>query len=503
MRHRRAERCLVRANLAFSAGDFDEARAATDEAKELAPDFPGVLEMEARLGGPRSAAEEPDLPLFMQPATTVSMAVDRAEKTRRVPLALAFVLACASVAMIAAASLGWRAVLQPPTPTALKTALRGDVTLAGGPGGRPRARLIRCRRPAVAPRPTKRPQPEPAPTPTSGVDATLRRLAAAPRSRSVNLGSLSTGRRSWWRATRPAGFEAPLHRSRTAAPTIRPPLLQPFSAAPSRSDASCALRRLGPTAQNSNALEQRTARTATRVDEQHAPSNSSSPDADAPDTDAAGVPKPQHAPSPASRPARDDSPPSIRAPAVDAVPLSASALPSPGSIPVTAPEPAAPTRSRAPEAAASTVDAQAAIRTTLGRYEAAYSGLNVPAAHAVWPSVDQRALARAFDGLASQRVALDKCDIVVTGATRARDMLRQCRVDTEGRRRHETSESPLVLRPREFQRDVADRAGRSEIAVSAISYQLSASACSAITGRPLRTPGFQSPVPKSLSERSA
>ena len=85
-----------------------------------------------------------------------------------------------------------------------------------------------------------------------------------------------------------------------------------------------------------------------------------------------------------------------------------------------APEPAAPIRPRAPEAAAATVDAQAAIRATLGRYEAAYSGLSVPAARAVWPSVDQRALARAFDGLASQRVALGKCDVVVTGATRAR-----------------------------------------------------------------------------------
>ena len=61
------------------------------------------------------------------------VAADRAEKTRRVPVALAFVLACASVAMIAAASLGWRAVLQPPTPTALKTSLRGDVTLPADP----------------------------------------------------------------------------------------------------------------------------------------------------------------------------------------------------------------------------------------------------------------------------------------------------------------------------------------------------------------------------------
>src|SRR3954454_13134593 len=167
MRHRRAERCLVRASVALSAGDFVEARAATEEAKELAPDFPGVLEMEARLGRPDSAAREPDLPLFMQPATPVSVAADRAEKTRRVPLALAFVLACSSVAMIAAASLGWRAVLQPPTPTALKTSLRGDVTLPADPVVDPDP-VSSVAAPAVA-RPDEVPQPDPSPTPTSGV----------------------------------------------------------------------------------------------------------------------------------------------------------------------------------------------------------------------------------------------------------------------------------------------------------------------------------------------
>jgi hypothetical protein len=59
----------------------------------------------------------------------------------------------------------------------------------------------------------------------------------------------------------------------------------------------------------------------------------------------------------------------------------------------------------------------AAIRRTLDRYEAAYSQLDASAAHAVWPTVDQRALARAFDGLAAQRVSLNACDVRVTGAT--------------------------------------------------------------------------------------
>jgi hypothetical protein len=59
----------------------------------------------------------------------------------------------------------------------------------------------------------------------------------------------------------------------------------------------------------------------------------------------------------------------------------------------------------------------AAIRRVLARYEAAYSDLDAAAARAVWPAVDERALARAFDGLAMQRVSLDDCDVLVTGVT--------------------------------------------------------------------------------------
>jgi hypothetical protein len=59
----------------------------------------------------------------------------------------------------------------------------------------------------------------------------------------------------------------------------------------------------------------------------------------------------------------------------------------------------------------------AAIRRTLARYEAAYTDLDASAARAVWPSVDQRALARAFEGLAAQRIALNDCDVLVTGST--------------------------------------------------------------------------------------
>jgi len=57
------------------------------------------------------------------------------------------------------------------------------------------------------------------------------------------------------------------------------------------------------------------------------------------------------------------------------------------------------------------------VRAALSRYEAAYSGLDAAAARAVWPSVDQRALTRAFQGLESQQVALGRCDVRLNGAS--------------------------------------------------------------------------------------
>ena len=108
---------------------------------------------------------------------------------------------------------------------------------------------------------------------------------------------------------------------------------------------------------------------------------------------------------------------SVRPAPPEAVPLSASALPSASSVPVSTPEPPAPAPKPRPAESVAAIDARAAVRATLARYEAAYSGLNVSAARAVWPAVDERALARAFDGLASQRVALNNCDVTVNGAT--------------------------------------------------------------------------------------
>jgi hypothetical protein len=59
----------------------------------------------------------------------------------------------------------------------------------------------------------------------------------------------------------------------------------------------------------------------------------------------------------------------------------------------------------------------AAVRGILGRYAEAYSRLDASAAQEIWPAVNRSALSRAFDGLASQQVSLERCDVDVHGGT--------------------------------------------------------------------------------------
>ena len=125
------------------------------------------------------------------------------------------------------------------------------------------------------------------------------------------------------------------------------------------------------------------------------------------------APKPDAAPLP-----RETAPPTP-----DPLPTTELVLPPSSTVPSAPPAPPLPPiNSRAAATvpvspAASAPDQRAAIRTTLGRYEAAYSELNVSAVQAVWPAIDQRALSRAFSSLASQRVSLENCNVDVTGGT--------------------------------------------------------------------------------------
>jgi hypothetical protein len=61
------------------------------------------------------------------------------------------------------------------------------------------------------------------------------------------------------------------------------------------------------------------------------------------------------------------------------------------------------------------------VRATLLRYESGYSRLDVNAVTAVWPAIDRRALARAFEGLSSQEVTLGSCEVRIVGESAIAD----------------------------------------------------------------------------------
>ena len=51
----------------------------------------------------------------------------------------------------------------------------------------------------------------------------------------------------------------------------------------------------------------------------------------------------------------------------------------------------------------------------LGRYRNAYNRLDASSASAVWPSVDEKSLAKAFERIENQNVSFDNCDIQIGG----------------------------------------------------------------------------------------
>ena len=77
----------------------------------------------------------------------------------------------------------------------------------------------------------------------------------------------------------------------------------------------------------------------------------------------------------------------------------------------TAPAPSTPVAAVLTDSASDEDD----IRSTLTRFRTAYSQLNANAARDVWPSVDARALERAFQSLKSQDLRFDSCKMTVTG----------------------------------------------------------------------------------------
>jgi hypothetical protein len=78
----------------------------------------------------------------------------------------------------------------------------------------------------------------------------------------------------------------------------------------------------------------------------------------------------------------------------------------------------APPPAAAPVAASAAISAvaldQSAVLETLQEYARAYQALDVKATAAVWPSVDRRALTRAFSTLRSHQLELENCKVAIT-----------------------------------------------------------------------------------------
>ena len=98
-------------------------------------------------------------------------------------------------------------------------------------------------------------------------------------------------------------------------------------------------------------------------------------------------------------------------------PIQAATPPPPSytTAPAPAPMDATPTASAAALVPPQMGDDEGLVKQALQRYRTAYEGLDAHSARAVYPAVNQTALARAFDGLSSQTLTFDTCSVQLRG----------------------------------------------------------------------------------------
>ena len=122
--------------------------------------------------------------------------------------------------------------------------------------------------------------------------------------------------------------------------------------------------------------------------------------------------------SPVATVGRDDAlsaAPSLPVPTAGATPPELSvarAAEAPPATPPSAPAPVPPPSAQPPAAARGGAQ-RAAVEAVLGQYASAFSALDARRAKAVWPTVNQKNLERAFDSLEQQEFDLGSCDITV------------------------------------------------------------------------------------------
>jgi hypothetical protein len=117
-------------------------------------------------------------------------------------------------------------------------------------------------------------------------------------------------------------------------------------------------------------------------------------------------------PTPDAKPAPEPEPPPAAPPRPSAPAESAPAEPiAPLVSTLAESRPAPPAAPAATDPAPAVVNVEQDVRKVIERYRDAYERLDAAAARAVWPGVDEAALARAFGGLTSQRIEFERCDI--------------------------------------------------------------------------------------------
>ena len=104
-------------------------------------------------------------------------------------------------------------------------------------------------------------------------------------------------------------------------------------------------------------------------------------------------------------PARVPTRPAASADAERAAPISAAAAAAPDMTPA----PAAATASR--------VNDEDLVRRLIAEFTGAFERLDVSATKAMWPSVDDRKLRRAYERLSSQSLSFESCGITISGET--------------------------------------------------------------------------------------
>jgi hypothetical protein len=365
MRRRAFERCVVRAVAALDAEVLDDAREAFEEAQRLSPEDPQIRELASRL----SAAEAPPPELAIR-LTRAEAPLAAAVQEHEPVGAGSWMLAAVLILMSAAAGWFWAgAGLDGPQRTA-------PVVSAGA--GAPSLPA------STPPPPTIEPAPEPAPPPE-------------PISEAGAAGSIVDGR------AQPA--EAPVSALRSPLSATRSPL----SAVRDPTGTAGAGTSSDATLESKSATRPVAAAT---TDDRPVDRTIASGPANLGASDG---------PPAAPRPLAPDPP-------VHSAPVLPEALPAPAPLPAAIRTDGAAARAAESNSAGVLVSPpdvsandERLVRAALNRYAAAYTGLDASAARVVWPSVDHRALARAFEGLAAQRVTLGRCDVRLNGASAQAD----------------------------------------------------------------------------------